>query len=505
MNTDNINKKQKIENNNFNPKSAGKRPQASIKISINKFKSYLIPGSNTLVKAEEFMNEKPFNCFPHFTREITNLGTRSLKHSPVQRLPEKETNSVQESKNNMENQIKKKKITEEKKMERQLENNIMQATLQPISNNLVFPSFKKFAGNFNTLRSFGRIQVPTNNIELNSINLSESSQENNWHHMRRRFSRNSSFTERYLPQLKRLLLTIFNYQDVSLEDLDALNAGERAIFKILILAKDYSPKEKLVENLYLKNFDFDVWRRFSRVKRKEENLKYGLKLIFKYLQERFYETNTAKILKNNFRHHETCLLFYLHYFGHLEFEVGYEKLIEMINNHLIPIHKVWSLLGKYVLPEMGEQSLYSSAKSINKNFLKDICGSQKFVKEAMRLLLDSILNWGYCRTEKIESLKHLNESQKNIGNHFLMKISKTNVKEINRLFKEWENQIIAKDTYINTESPKAINNSLELVKKNAKRKNLKFPWTFQEVKVSFIECFLTLLEFSDSFDSTGKH
>lgn len=330
--------------------------------------------------------------------------------------------------------------------------------------------------------------------------LPDSDADDSWVHHDARFAKNSSFTEKYLAQLRRLLETIFDYRDVGVEDIEALNSGEKAVLRILLLAKNYEPKAQLVDNLYLKNERFDVWGRFHKAKRKEENLKYGFKLILKHLQATFREANSAKISNKFINQLDNSLMFYMFYFGHLEFGCGFEPLVEMVNDGLLARNKLWATLGKYILPEMGLQSSFSSVKSINKNFLINISRSAKFRNSALSLLLDSVIFLGYCRDgrDRLEGVCPSLTNGERIGSHFLKTISKTNAKEIKRLFKEWENQVFIRRTYIDIGCPKSIQASLEVIKKNASRKNLKFPWTFFEVRMALIECFLTLLSFSGS-------
>jgi hypothetical protein len=305
---------------------------------------------------------------------------------------------------------------------------------------------------------------------------------------------NSSFTQTYMKNLKSFLYNVFTYQSVSLDDIHSMSPGEKKILCNLINGKDYCLKQKLIDNLYLKNSDFSVWQNFYKLKRKEENLKYSLKLIFKNMQNSFAEINGSNLGSNSL---DSQMYFYIYYFGHLEFSMNSFQLIETVNKGLIPKNKIWKKLGKYILPEMGIQSSFSIVKSISKRYLHTICKSKKFLEHTLPLILDSIIFMSYCWNENWECLNQSSDylTLEKIGIKFLKTIGSTNKKEILKLFKEWENQVIAKETYIDVGCSKSIKKSFEVIKSNAKRKNLKFPWSFKEIHCALIECFLVLSEY----------
>jgi hypothetical protein len=200
------------------------------------------------------------------------------------------------------------------------------------------------------------------------------------------------------------------------------------------------------------------------------------------------------------------MMFYVYYFGHLEFEDCYLSISSQIQKGEISRKVVWDKLGKYVLPEMGFQSGYSKVKSINKTFLKQICNSDKFVKLIVSILLQSLLFMGsYWKCDWTPNCNYFSNKRKdNIGSKLLSISQKTNTKEIMKLFKELENQIISKSTYVDVECEKSFKNSFDLIKTHVKRKNLKMPWTFMEIENSLIECLIVIIESKHICDQSKK-
>lgn len=360
--------------------------------------------------------------------------------------------------------------------------------------NLQNPNYDRPYNNYPTMKSFKKFNFNSQTIKLNEIKNRHGQIFNPpIKKIVNPYSSESSFTEKYLRNLKSFLFTVFTYQTVSEDDIHLLSCGEKKILSNLINGKDYCLKENVIDNLYLKNNDYSLWHRFFKKKRKEENLKYGLKLIFKNMQNTFLKQNEINLSPNPL---DGQILFYIYYFGELEFSMNCSQIQEAVDNGLITKNKIWKKLAKYVLPEMGLQSTFSCVKSINKHYLQNICKSKKFVSQAFHLLLDSIIFMSYCWNNDWENelyLKHLPLEE--IGIQFLKTISNTNKKEILKLFKEWENQVIIKETYVDVGCSMSIKKSFEIIKMNAKRKNLKFPWTFKEIQNSLIECFLVLSEF----------
>lgn len=310
------------------------------------------------------------------------------------------------------------------------------------------------------------------------------------------FLNESSFTRKYLARLQKFLANVFTYQPVCTEDLHCLSPGEKKVLCNVINGKDYHFKGLLVESLYSARPDVAVWNNFYKSKRKEEHLKYGLKILLKHLQSRMIRRREGTGAGGNADSLSSQLRFYVHYFGQLKFSMNTEQLAETIDNRLVSQYSIWIKLAEFILPEMGQQSNYSSVKSINQTYLRSICRSSLFVKDALSALLDSAIFMGYCRDQTWEARSDQFIPMETIGVEFLKTVGATNKNQIKKLFKEWENQLVRQESYVDTACPTSIKRSFEIIKSSAKRKNLKFPWTFTEMHNSLVECFLALLPFT---------
>lgn len=310
------------------------------------------------------------------------------------------------------------------------------------------------------------------------------------------FLANSSFTDKYLGNMRTFLFTVFTYQPICVDDIQSLSPGEKKILTNIINGKDYVFKRRLAESLYSPRPELSLWDNFYKTKRKEEHLKYGLKILFRHLQSQIAQLRPASSRPDWADPLSTQLHFYVHYFGHLKFSMNMDQLIEIIDNRFVTRKKIWNNLSEFILPEMGFQSNFSSVRSINQTYLRSICSSSRFVRVALPALLDSAIFMGYCRDQAWEQRPIQEGPMEAVGVKFLKTVGKTNKSQINKLFKEWENQLIRKETFVDTGSPLSIKRSFEVIKAGAKRKNLKFPWTFTEMHNALIESLLALLPFT---------
>lgn len=299
--------------------------------------------------------------------------------------------------------------------------------------------------------------------------------------------------KRKLKQLHLFLKTIYSFEKLSNEDVDMLNKSERKIFMFILKKKNYKYPliDKKVETndvLYKTN-----WNKIFKTRRKEECIKFSLKLIFKYLQQKFREKNKKLNLK--IKREKMNLLFYLEYFYETIQKNSKQTLFEnLTKNPKSLTNSFWSKISPFIIPEMGTQSSFSCVKSISKKFLCKISKSDKMDRDIIDVLFDLNKFMAYFTDHNwtIDMIKNgFNKSEK-IGMLFVKMIVETNRTEISKLFTEWNNQIriVQEKKAINT------NDMFRIIIKTIDRKNFKFPWGFKEVQRSFVELLLLYLEVS---------
>lgn len=292
-----------------------------------------------------------------------------------------------------------------------------------------------------------------------------------------------------LFNLKNLLKRVFSYWTIPNEKIEILNDEETKILINIIESKNYFQKDALIKGISKRQLDPKLWIQFSKTKRKEEYIKYGFKLLVKHLMQSFkdqvFNINLDSILKVSNKQ----LFFYIFYFGHLEFDLMFEQIIEDIKRGRVTENALWKKLSKYVFPEIGSQIKLPIVRSINKKFLKEISNSRDFINELLHDSLNLLLFFGYCWSVSWKS-KEKNEYSEmdKYGIQILKKIGRVNRNEINKLFAEWGNLVQKKAG----QNGKMTN--MEVVIENIKRSNFKFPWSFMEIQEGIINTFISIVE-----------
>lgn len=160
--------------------------------------------------------------------------------------------------------------------------------------------------------------------------------------------------------------------------------------------------------------------------------------------------------------------------------------------------KIWNQLKRFIAPELGVSQEFCGVKSINKDLIKNICLVKSVSLKIYNFVIDVVLFFGYCWSKDWKSAfscERLSERDKN-GIKILKTIGEINKKEIKKLFSEFSNLL---DKH---KKQKKNNESLNfsIIKNSIRKSNLKFPWSFAEVRESAIKTFLSFSEFIYFYD-----
>lgn len=365
-------------------------------------------------------------------------------------------------------------------------------------------SFKSTAQKFNFYQkprdvSSKKQQESESNVKDDFFRISTfdfKSEKSHFSRFKYHFSESFS-TNKMLSELKKFLGIIFSYQPILRQDLMLLRRNERSILIHILESKKYNDSARLVQNLKQNSFTHEIWNRFFKVRRKEENLKYSFKLIIKYLQNQFLLSNEE--LLNNFSPENAKLIFYLYYFYELQTGESLASLLNAIYSQKQNIWnrklaRNWKTIDKYILPEMGTQSSFSKVRSISKEFMISFVRSKQISEIFTDMLVKITLFLCYAISKDWKDPKEFKfETKMNkLGREILKIINKTNSIEINKLFSEWDNKINLEEGVSKKNTRKGF--YVDVIKRGIKRKNFKFPWTFKEVQNSFIETLFSYLE-----------
>jgi hypothetical protein len=297
------------------------------------------------------------------------------------------------------------------------------------------------------------------------------------------------------------LNSIFNYECKE-PNINSLSFHEKQILTCIIQTKDYSNKTKLIEILQNKTQpEPNIWNQFKKIRRKEEYLKYGFKMIFKQMQGQFIKEFVLKdsMLALAFDSSDHKLFFYLHTFGEISMGKSKESLLVDLKNGRLSKVKAWRQMSKFILPEMGISNDYCGVKTINREFIKSLSRLRGFSLKFLDRVIDIFLFLSYFWSINFSNFakkKKLSIRDQN-GINILQNVAKINQKEIKKLFSEWGNLIKKQPKKLKSTDPELNNNkrNFNLIKKSIQRTNFKFPWTFVEVLESTIETFISFVEF----------
>jgi hypothetical protein len=292
--------------------------------------------------------------------------------------------------------------------------------------------------------------------------------------------------------LKNFLEQVFSYEQIEKQNLDAMNNKEKSILFYILKKKKYQAFRSAKETLNFSFFRKINWNKFYKIRRKEEYIKYSLKLIIKAMQLEFFSLN--KTLYSQFNIEKMKLLFYLNYFYETKTGKKFETLMKTVlsNETSLGSHH-WKLMESYILPEMGTQSSFSIIKSISKEALFKFSQSECFSQRLVNYIIDinTFMSYSvYHDWTHHTVITDFDELEKK-GIIILRGIIKTNKIEINKLFSEWNNKIIDHKVKNDFESN---SESITIIKKTINRKNFKFPWAYLEIQRAFIELLFSYLE-----------
>ena len=341
------------------------------------------------------------------------------------------------------------------------------------------------------------------NENQNAFNRSPGFQSKNAENQDKNFKyltwiQSTSFTGKYLKNLKEFLKKLYSYQPIDREDVESLNPGQKMVLKILIKSKNFLLKHPIMDNLYLKTSNFQIWQQIHRRKSKSENLKFALDSIFEHLQQIFQSTQINLSNKRASRYSNMIdaeIYFFIHFFGHLEFKMNDHQLKEAFEEKLIPRNKLWKKFEKYGLKGISNKACYHRKHTKLQNYFKTLTRSQIFVQFVLKFLADCITFMGYCLNNDWDDYQPNMPGAflEQIGINFLKTLAKKNRIQVNGLFRNWENQLINKNSYIGLDCGSSIRDAMKVIKECVKRKNLKLPWTFIEVRNSLVDCFINFI------------
>ena len=302
-------------------------------------------------------------------------------------------------------------------------------------------------------------------------------------------------TEVVLKTLKAFLVKLFQYEPIHSEDLQLLRPHETSILAHILESKRYHRWPDLVRTLRLGSSQQGLWRAFGKIRRKEENLKYGFKLVLKLLQARFSRAHGRALAR--FDPETRNLVFYLFHFYEQATGNPFRPVWAQLHARKNPnchLKRLWRSVQDFILPEMGAQSRYSRVKSISKEFMARYAESPSLSWVFLDLLADVAFFMCFTVPASSEwpSAPEVFSRMHAQGQAVMRLIRRTNAVEIRKLFAEWDNRLRSHQP-----DDSGLSGTMQLtrvVKRGIGRKNFKFPWTLREVQVSFVDSLLAYLE-----------
>lgn len=267
-----------------------------------------------------------------------------------------------------------------------------------------------------------------------------------------------------------------------------LTLNEKEILKMILMKRYQLSKNEIINILKGSLTGLNLLKKLHKNLRKEENLKYGFRMVLRYLYQEFEKNVFSKIPPELKQLNESISIhfwFYAFHFSETEFGINFEDLIFLISKKVVWIENLWPKLQKYVFPEIGIQWGQSTAKSLSKSYLYTISSNKQFSNQIIDILKDMVKFISFSRDQDWDSfnIDHFSQVDKR-GISILKTVSSTNKKELEKLYKEWDNLIYSK--FLN--SDKEI---IKHIKKNIIKFNFKFPWSYDDLKGSLVETLIT--------------
>lgn len=326
---------------------------------------------------------------------------------------------------------------------------------------------------------------------------------------RRRLSANSSFTHKYLHKLRCFAARLFGFARISREDLHALSPAERQILAHFLAANKFAPKGTALDGLFLRSRNLSLWSRLRRPKSRNQNLKLGLGILVAFLRASFARENACRLPPHAGASPDLEMLFYAHYFGHLEFSMNFFQLVHAVEAKLATRARVWGRLAKYVLPDAAAvQPGVDAGRAVGAELLADWGRSRRFLEAGVSALLEGIAALASLEAHASGEPHFFGAQSWRLPQKaalWVELIQKRNKEKTVKVFKAWEARVIAKGTFVDVGCSQSIRDSLEVVKAAAKKPRTDLPWTLLEVRYALVDSLLELLEHSpESAKAEGK-
>lgn len=344
-------------------------------------------------------------------------------------------------------------------------------------------TFKVYSNNYSQYpnseeRWHANSQYPKKSSNLSSLGVS---------------AKDDGYSKLKLKDLKYFLEKLFSFEKINYEDLEILTRLQRQLLSEMIHKNNYMKKEKINEIILKGKFNVNMLNDLSKDRIKEANLKYGFRIISKYL---FYDFEKVILpeLKHKYPHFDNGLLiFFLYYFGEIEYGMPLNELMHKVPRTKADEPQIWNKLKEYFLPGMGMHWGHSKSKRIGKEFLVRISQSKSFAKQLKAKFMDVILYLGYFRNEADRRNQNIKMPHCKFGKVVLKELSDINLNEINKMFHKFDTKIRRNQDF--RPGVEQSENTINVLKKVIKKHKFKLLWTFKEIQGVFVDCFLTLNEF----------
>lgn len=313
--------------------------------------------------------------------------------------------------------------------------------------------------------------------------------------------------------MRKFFHKMFLFESTNLPDPSAFNSLELSVLKEIFNTKKYF--SSLGTRFVFKSEDLTKNSNFTpkifRYKRKEENIKYGFRVvwhsIFPHFQEFILQKNWSEFLTPEI---DQKALFYLAFFSQTEFDLppndAYAKFFRDKNFRKLAANK----LRKYYFPEMNKINSQAKSKTLNKKLFNLLSHSLSFLEILNKSITSFLVYLGDPRfySRDLSLFRQQPEGNSRMEVRLMNVCVETNHREITKMFSEWDNltrqvQIKSLGKKKNNwkegksgESEEEVSDSMmfELISKNVHKLNFKFPWGLAEIRNSFLEAFFWLNE-----------
>ena len=310
-----------------------------------------------------------------------------------------------------------------------------------------------------------------------------------------------------LTNLRRLIGAIFLWEGNPEKHLLKINQLERKVLLRILSKKKYDLKMGLISLVANdpQPGSVDLFRKMSRKKRKEENLKFSFRIMFSCLEKAF----KIEVLNNTQRSREisdkdTETLFYLYHFAQSEFGINFDAAFEIFQDDLNFRKRATRAMTKFMFPEVHKQDCRAQSKSLNKGYFSGLSQAPHLVDQFNQLFLSSLFFLSRLSlTNRHEpDLRLANLQSSELLPNFFHQVVANNDVEIHKMFSEWDN-LLRRDKICRSGASSESKSVQLLVKvgKNIEKPNFKFPWSAFEVRNALLEAFFWMNEHVHDFDT----